>query len=187
MGKIPDDAKCVFKGILFEVYQWEQKMFDNSYQTFERVKRLNSSQIICVTENNKIIVLEEEQPGRDKFTGLVGGMIERKEKPEENAKKELLEETGMVCENLKLWKVDSMGGKINWDTYYFIAKNCKKIQDPKPENGERIIIKEVNFDQFLEEVEKTTFRNKNFRDMIFRMRHTKGEIEKLEKKLFEND
>lgn len=26
--QIPEDAKLVFKGIMYDVYQWQQKMFD---------------------------------------------------------------------------------------------------------------------------------------------------------------
>ncbi len=39
--KIPPNAKRVFKGIIFDVYQWQQKMFDGSKETFEMLKRAN--------------------------------------------------------------------------------------------------------------------------------------------------
>ncbi len=32
---IPDHATCVFRGMLFDVYQWQQEMFDGSIETFE--------------------------------------------------------------------------------------------------------------------------------------------------------
>ena len=43
---IPKDARCVFKGVIFEVWQWEQKMFDGSMATFERIKRPDTVVII---------------------------------------------------------------------------------------------------------------------------------------------
>lgn len=35
---IPDHAKCVFKGVIFDVYQWEQKLYNGTTTTFEKLK-----------------------------------------------------------------------------------------------------------------------------------------------------
>lgn len=35
---IPSFAKKVFKGIMFDVYQWQQKMFEGKLETFEKMK-----------------------------------------------------------------------------------------------------------------------------------------------------
>ncbi len=182
--KLPDNAKLVHKGIIFDTYQWEQEMFDGSIQIFEAIKRNPTVQIIPITENNKIIVLEEEQPHIGKFIGLVGGHVEDNETPEENAIKELLEETGMKCEELILWKKEEFGSKIIWDSYYFIARNCKIIQDQNLEVGEKIKVLELDFLKFIEFTQKNEFRNKSFQDMIFRMIHTNNELKKFEHKLF---
>lgn len=181
---LPKNAKCVHKGIRFNVYQWEQKLFDGTIQTFEAVKRNPSVQIITITQNNKLIVLDEQQPHVGKFQGLVGGHVEDNETPQENAHKELLEETGMKCEKLDLWKQTSFSSNIIWDSYYFIAKNCKKVQKATPEAGEKIKILELEFEEFIEFTQKNNFRNKSFKEMIFRMIHTKDEIEKFKKELF---
>ena len=182
--KLPENAKLVHKGIIFDTYQWEQEMFDGSIQMFEAIRRNPTVQILVVTENNKLIVLDEEQPHIGKFTGLVGGHVEDNETAEENAKKELLEETGMIYNELILWKKEEFGSKIIWDSYYFIAKGCKKIQDATPEVGEKIKVNEVDFDEFIQITQRDDFRNKSFKEMVFRMIHTSGEIEKFKKKLF---
>ena len=44
--KIPKNAKCVFTGIVYDVYQWEETNFDGSPATFEAVKRHDSVQVI---------------------------------------------------------------------------------------------------------------------------------------------
>ena len=69
---IPDNAKKVFTGITYDVYQWEQKMFDGTYSTFEILKRRLGVQVIVVIKD-KILLLKEEQPGKGKFISLVGG------------------------------------------------------------------------------------------------------------------
>jgi hypothetical protein len=45
---IPENAKLAFKGIIFEVWQWEQKMFDGSIEIFERIWRSPSVNILAI-------------------------------------------------------------------------------------------------------------------------------------------
>lgn len=57
----------MFKGVIFDVYQWEQEMFDGTTQTFEKLKRPDTIMVIPVTEDGKIILTEQEQPGKKPF------------------------------------------------------------------------------------------------------------------------
>jgi ADP-ribose pyrophosphatase len=185
MVRIPDNAKKVFQGILFDVYHWKQKMFDGSFETFEAVKRKPSVQIIAITPEKKVILLREEQPHSGSFITVPGGQVERDETPDEACRKELLEELGMESSDVTLWYEQSLGSKIEWRAYYYIAKNCTRVRAPELESGERIESYEVGFDEFLEEIDKREFRNKGFSDRIFRIKHTKGELEKFKKLLFD--
>ncbi len=36
---MPANAKRVFKGVVFDTYQWEQDMYDGTKKTFEKLKR----------------------------------------------------------------------------------------------------------------------------------------------------
>ena len=101
--KIPPEAKCVFKGIIFDVYQWEQKMFDGSTATFEMLKRPNTLQVIAADENY-IYLGQEEQPGKGPFFSLFGGRQEPGEDPLAGAKRELLEESGLAADDWELLK-----------------------------------------------------------------------------------
>lgn len=179
MASIPEHAKIVFKGVLFDIYQWEQKMFDGTFKTFEAVKRISTVQIIAITKSKKIILLKEEQPYVGKFISVPGGQVERDENHKQSAKKELLEETGMITDNLVLWRKNNVGSKIVWDSYYYIAKNCEKLYKSNPENGEKIEQYEVTFDEFIKETQKEEFRNKTLTDMIFRIIHTPIELDKF--------
>jgi hypothetical protein len=73
---MPSAAKMVFKGVIFDVYQWEQKVFDGSYRTFEKIKRQDTVMILPVTNDKKIILTEQEQPGKGSFIGAAGGRID---------------------------------------------------------------------------------------------------------------
>lgn len=92
---IPANAQKVFKGKLFDIYQWKQELFDGKKVTFEKLKRPDTVNVIPITSNGEIVISEQEQPGTDPFIGCLGGRIDEGEEPLEAAKRELLEETGM--------------------------------------------------------------------------------------------
>src|SRR5438105_1998877 len=57
---LPDNAQRVFKGMIFDVYQWPQKLYDGSEHTFEMLKRTDTVSAICLV-NDKILMLDDEQ------------------------------------------------------------------------------------------------------------------------------
>lgn len=160
--KIPEQAKSVFKGEIFEVFQWPQKLFDGSTATFEMLKRANTSQIIA-TRNGKIVIITEEQPGK-KYVGLFGGRQEEHETPEEAAKRELQEEGGFTSNDWELFSTYTPMGKIDWDINIFIARNVMGGNTQNLDPGEKISFREVNFDEFLEVVFSN---NKEFGQFAF--------------------
>ena len=96
----PKNAKRVFNGKIFDVYQWRQKMFDGSYRIFERT-RMASSAILIATVGKKIVVLKQKQPDTDWFLTTPSGRLDVPgERPIEAAKRELLEETGMMAKRI---------------------------------------------------------------------------------------
>lgn len=184
MTKIPVTAQNVFSGEIFDVYQWKQKMFDGSFETFEVVKRKPTVQLIVVTLTKKIILLHEEQPHVGKFISLPGGIVEKNEQIILGAKRELLEETGMRAREIVIFKEKNYSSKVIWPTYYCIAKGCEVITEKNLDSGERIEVKEYSFTEFVKQVQAETFRNKQFADMMFRIEHTKGELKKFKDLLF---
>jgi ADP-ribose pyrophosphatase len=180
---IPKRAKRVFKGVIFDVYQWKEKMFDGTYGTFEGIKRKPSVQIIA-TVGNKIMLQKEEQPHIGKFISFSGGVIDGNEKPLLAAKRELLEESGMKCERMVFYKKADFSKRIEWQTYYFIAKNCRKVQSQHLDNGERIQPLFVSFDEFVRITSKEDFRNKEFSGFMLRLKSDKKKLEEFRKKVF---
>ena len=147
--KLPSNANRVFKGILFDVYQYEEKLYDGSTATFEMLKRTAAMQVVP-TIGNRIVVIEDEQPNRPKAWTLAGGRQDGDENPLDGAKRELLEETGLASKDWTLYKEFQPYWKIDWSIYLYIARNCEKVQEPKPDPGERITLHEVSFDEFVE-------------------------------------
>lgn len=156
---IPEKAKKVFSGVLFDVYQWDQKQFDGTTKTFEKVKRRDTVGVIAVTADKKILILRQEQPGTTPFLGTCGGIIDVGEDVFEAAKRELLEETGCVSDTWELYEKTQPISKIDWALFTFIARGVKKIAEPALDSGEKVHVKEVPWEEFLQLLLDESFRD----------------------------
>ena len=87
---IPPNAKQVFKGVIYDVYHWEQELFDGTKTIFEMLKRPDTVEIIPITSEGKILINYEEQ-GLAQFICVPGGRVDRGEDPEAVAKDEIKE------------------------------------------------------------------------------------------------
>ena len=164
---IPPHAKLAFQGKIFSVYQWEQKMFDGTIKTFEKIKRPDTVNVFPITSAGTIILTQQEQPGRESFIGGAGGIMDPGEDPMTAAKRELLEETGYEAEEFILWDAVHPQTKIDWVIYTFIAKKLKKTSDLKLDSGEKIKLLEVNFDEFIQLAAQNNYRDKEISLKIF--------------------
>lgn len=67
---IPVHAERVFSGVRSEVYQWDQVLYDGSIARFERIRYLDGAFVIPVLPNGRILLTQQEQPGREEFISL---------------------------------------------------------------------------------------------------------------------
>jgi ADP-ribose pyrophosphatase len=178
---IPKNAKQVFKGVIFDVYQWKQRQFDGSYATFEMLKRPDTVEAIAII-GDKIAISEQEQPLRGKFYGFFGGRAEKGEKPLVAAKRELLEESGLKSTNWELLFTYRPVFKIEHNVFVYVARDCKKVAKISPDAGEKLKVKLLTFDELLDIVESDKWWGDSFKNDLFRMRHD-GRLEVFKKKL----
>jgi ADP-ribose pyrophosphatase len=179
---IPKSAKCVFKGVIFDVYQWKQKQYDGTFKTFEMLKRPDTVEAIAILDG-KIAISEQEQPLRGKFYGFFGGRAERGEKPLIAAKRELLEESGLKSNDWELLLTYRPVFKIEHSVFIYAARDCRKVAELQPDAGERLKVRFVTFDELLELVESDKWWGDSFKNDLFRMRYD-GRLEGFRKKLF---
>jgi len=177
---LPKKAKKVFKGIIFEVYQWKQKMFDGSKETFEKLKRPDIVNVLPIFKG-KILLTKQSQPGTKSFIGAAGGRIDRGETPLSAAKRELLEETGLKAGKFILWDNTQLYPKIDCAIYTFIAKDCQKVANLKLDSGEKIKLISLTFDQFLRVAAQKNYRDTEISLKLFQVSQDPKEIQKAHK------
>ena len=144
---LPENAERVFSGQIFDVYQWEQEMFDGTTETFEMLKRADTVKVIAV-KDEKIVVLHETQPHHPPFIDIPGGRHDYDSETElQAAQRELLEETGMKFNNWKLLKIDQPHTKMDWFVYFFLATDFESQTKPNLDAGEKIVVELYDFEQ----------------------------------------
>ena len=181
--QLPPQAQMVFKGQIFETWQWEQQLYDGSTAVFERLKRTNTAEVIAVV-GDKICVQRQEQPGYGEFLSLPGGRCDAGEELLPAAKRELLEETGYASNNWELFKEYQPYSKIIWTIGVFIAHNCAFAQEPQLDGGEKITNQLLTFDEFLQLPDEPAFRNMALVTDLLRARYENQKREALRALLF---
>jgi 8-oxo-dGTP pyrophosphatase MutT (NUDIX family) len=156
--RFPKNAKKVFEGVLYDVYQWPQKLYDGTTVTYERINRQHTVSVLGVTKDHQILLVEEEQPHRPKNISLVAGKVDPGETPEEAAERELLEETGYKAALIKPWFEYEPDLNIDWTVFVFIAQDIEKVAPQNLEGGEKITPKLMTFDQFLKFAASSDFK-----------------------------
>lgn len=134
----PAEAECVFRGVIHDVYQWQQLQFDGSYATFEMLRRPDTVITIPVV-NDKLMLSKEEQPHSGTFLNFPGG---RHDNPAEDelqaAKRETREETGYTFNTWKLLVAYQPRGHFSYLTYIFIAYDVAEVGEQELDAGEKI-------------------------------------------------
>jgi ADP-ribose pyrophosphatase len=163
---LPKHARKVHDGVIFQVYQWDQELYDGTTTIFESIHKRPSTLIIPLYQG-KVVITEQEQPNKGKFWAMAGGGIEPGEEPLENAKRELLEETGMHSDEFIHLATYEYGFKIDYKCHIYIAKNCQKIAELSPDPGEKIIAHIVTFAEFLDMISKDILQESRMLKWIF--------------------
>ncbi len=182
---IPPHARKVFSGILFDVYQWEQELFDGTKTTFEKLVRPDTVVVYPVLPDGRIVLTRQEQPGKAPFLGAAGGRVDAGEDPLEAAHRELREETGYTAKHMKLIDARHWTSKIDWVVYSFVATGITEGGERNLDAGEKIDLMPVTFDEFLEIGCREKFLEKELMPKLYEARLDKEKYEEL-KKLFSN-
>lgn len=169
---MPPEAKRVFKGKIFEVWQWQQKCYDGTFSTFERLRRRDYAYVIGVLPDKRIMLVKDEQPDRHEVLTPAGGGVEDGEDPKDAAAREFLEETGYQPAELVFWHSYSPNSKVEMKTFAFIGRGIEKVREPELEGGERVTPVFYTFEEFVK-----LGQNPELRDWLLRIKLLEAQID----------
>jgi ADP-ribose pyrophosphatase len=177
---IPPHAQKVFSGEIFDVYHWQQEMFDGSMATFERLKRADTVSVIPITDDGQVLFAKEEQPGTAPFLGTFGGRVDPGEDALAAAKRELLEETGYEADSWEMWFSSHPSSKVEWAVHVYVAKGLRRVGEPHLDPGEKIEVASESLENFLKIiVPDPTFRDSDIALAVFQHTQTDAQRQKL--------
>jgi ADP-ribose pyrophosphatase len=181
MLRIPFHAEKVFSGTLHDIYQWQQEMFDGSFQVFEGIKRRDAVVVIAITSESKIVMNYESQPGSEPCFGLPSGGSEDDDLLRE-AQRELEEETGYTSNQWKkLYTADILDyDRMDWSNHVYVARDCQRNGTRSDDPGERIYPELVSFEEFVSMSQLPGFRNGEMKRRVAAMLYAQNHEEELE-------
>jgi ADP-ribose pyrophosphatase len=163
---IPPNAKRVFEGIMFDVYQWPQKLFDDTTVTYEMLRRPDTAQIIAI-KDGKFVVINEQQAGRPAFLRFPGGRVEPGESWEEAAARECKEELGLSFANWRLVDVVQPFTKLDWFVANLVTTDVTEEAEATPEGGEKIEVLYLTLDELKARLNKEQNPLLNYEKPLF--------------------
>ncbi|MGB3413864.1 MAG: NUDIX domain-containing protein, partial [Microbacteriaceae bacterium] len=116
--------------------------------TFEMLKRADSIAVIAIDNNDQIVTIDEEQPnGLKRIAGLPVGSSESYDLSIlDAAKREFVEETGLIFRNWRLLAVRQPEIKIEFFVNIYVATD---LIDEIPQNldpGEKITVTRTDYE-----------------------------------------
>ena len=132
---IKSNETIAYSGRIGEVIEAEQP----NGRVFERYRRPPGARLIIVSPDNHILVTKEYRQESGKVDlRLPGGKVrdtvesyhdllmsddDMLDAAVQAAKKEALEETGLIVDKLELATIANAGSTVEWDLYYFVTSN----------------------------------------------------------------
>lgn len=166
MDKLVPNGKetIVYEGKIFEIVKQPYKAGDKEI-VFETARRSPGTRIIIVKGNKMLLTKEFRTEHNDYDYRFPGGKVfntlEEYRKAlqcnkdilqfaTEAAKKECLEEAGIIAKRLRHFQTAKAGATVEWDLFYFIVDDFKENEKQKLEAGEVIYPEWKTFDEVKE-------------------------------------
>lgn len=115
--------------------------------------------ITALDSENRVLVVNQYRHGIEKTClELPCGVVEKGEKPEETARRELLEETGCSAESLELLgSLNPNSATHDNEVHCFLARNVKVTAEPSPDHTEDITFEFIPYQAVLKMIDTGEF------------------------------
>lgn len=142
------DSKIVFDNFM-QVEERTYEMPDGKIKNFY-IKITNPAIcVLAITEDNKVITVEQFRPGPNKvLSELPGGYADEGETPEQAMARELREETGYEG-NVEFVTTCYDDAYVTMERGCFVATNCKRVGDQQLDDSEFLNVKLYDLPEFL--------------------------------------
>lgn len=134
---------------IFKVREDFCKNEDDETANFFVIENPDWVNIIAVTKDEKVVLIEQYRQGTEEITlEIPGGMVDEGEDAAKCAERELLEETGFKASEIICLGKSRPNPAIqsNW-IYHFIAKDCEKTGETKFDEHESINTKLIDLSE----------------------------------------
>ena len=144
----PDQAKRVFEGVLFDIWQWEQEQYDGNRAKYECLTRQDTVTTIGFLDPETVLLTRQEQSGRETaFLDFPGGRVEGNESHEDAARREFLEETGLTIGRIWPFRYVEHRGSARFAQTVFVAADLRDhVKERHLDPGERVEILRTQWD-----------------------------------------
>ncbi len=146
-------SDVIYEGRIVKLSVEEVRLPNGNTSKREIIHRNDSVGIIVLTEDDKIALVKQYRNGvMNETYEIPAGEIDEGEDAMTSAKREMLEETGYMCDDLKLLKTFSSSPATTRSYFHlFIAKNAIKVSSElNLDEDEFLEVVELTFDEFEE-------------------------------------
>jgi ADP-ribose pyrophosphatase len=146
-------SKEVFKGKLLHIFYDEAILPDGSISSREWIKHPGACAIVPIFENGDVMLIDQYRyPAKKLFLEVPAGKIDSGEHPDDTAKRELLEETGLSANKLeKIGHLYPAIGYADEIIHIYIAKGLLESTE-NTDDDEFVIKKRLPFVEAIEMV-----------------------------------
>jgi len=158
----PPNAERKFHGTIMDLWQWEQRLFDGTTETFECVTRPDTVSVIPFLDEKTVLLTRQEQPHNPRpFFDVPGGRVDAGETMEAAVRRELHEETGHKANRLIEWHRQELIGIYRYEAGLFLATGLHDGSGPHVDAGEKIELLPTKWDDLVRMCLKRELRQAN--------------------------
>ncbi len=141
----------IYAGKVFRVYR-EKFITEKGVTEVEVVRHRGAIAVLPILPDKRVVLERQfRYTLRDFIYEVPAGTLEENERPEDCARRELLEETGLTAEKMiYLTKIVMSPGYVDETIYLFVAYVSDKMQEANLEKDEIISTEIYTMDQALE-------------------------------------